>query len=117
MDRSAAQQTSVSSLFAYLVTQQVMSTTQMQKGFQRLIEALPDLKLDVPAAATILDTFIQKAKADKCLPADFEIPTPPSTTQNGSAAAAAAATPPAAPQPDSEECSRLLAVGAQALKK
>ena len=48
----------------------LLSAHQAQIGFKRLRDALPDLTLDVPNAAQILDQFEVRARADKVIPAD-----------------------------------------------
>jgi len=115
MDGGVARQRSVSSLLAYLVNQQIMSVAQVKKGFDRLIEVLRDLTLDVPAAPRILQTFIRKAIADKCLPADFhsnaDAPKAPKSPAKPIPAKVAIPS-----QPGDSEMNRLLAIGARALK-
>jgi programmed cell death protein 4 len=58
----------------------------MQKGFARLVDALPDVLLDVPEALELLSLFVARAVVDDILP-------PSSITKwcPGSPAAAAAA--------------------------
>ena len=47
---------------------QVISPEQMQKGFARLVDALPDVLLDVPDALELLSLFIARAVVDDILP-------------------------------------------------
>lgn len=47
----------MAALFNFLVQNSIVSEFQVAKGVQRLRKILPDLKLDVPAAPTMLDEF------------------------------------------------------------
>ncbi|OQR94623.1 programmed cell death protein [Achlya hypogyna] len=59
------------SLFAFLVSQDIVSTLQVLKGFERVKLALPDIKLDVPAAEGLFATVVTRSKSDGILPASF----------------------------------------------
>jgi len=47
----------MAALFKFLVQNSIVSEFQVAKGVQRLEKILPDLKLDVPAAPSMLDEF------------------------------------------------------------
>jgi programmed cell death protein 4 len=47
----------ISALFNFLVKNQIISENQVSKGVHRLHQSLEDLKLDVPAAPTLLGEF------------------------------------------------------------
>ncbi|XP_015786262.1 programmed cell death protein 4 [Tetranychus urticae] len=42
-----------------------------ERGFEVLLQSLPDLILDTPQAATVLGNFIARAVADDCIPPKF----------------------------------------------
>ncbi|CAM9519282.1 unnamed protein product [Chrysoparadoxa australica] len=71
IDKSDEDRTATSSLLAYLSAQEVVSATQMKKGFERLYVLMPDLVLDTPAALELLNKFVAQAKTDGCLPASY----------------------------------------------
>jgi len=71
MDKAEHDRAAMSSLLAYLVTTEVVSEAQVVKGFYRLYERIDDISLDVPNASFLLNQFVEKAKADGCLPKDF----------------------------------------------
>ena len=50
---------------------QVISPTQMAKGFQRVLDSVADLRLDVPEAPQQIAAFIARAVADDILPPEF----------------------------------------------
>lgn len=49
----------------------VLTTSDIQKGFKRLFEAAGDLELDTPNARTLLATFLARAVVDEILPPSF----------------------------------------------
>lgn len=49
----------------------VITAKDIEKGFEILLENLPDLTLDTPEAPTILGNFLARAVADDCLPPKF----------------------------------------------
>ena len=49
----------------------LISTNQMIRGFLRVAEALPDLVLDIPDAASRLAAIIEDAKEKEVLPNVF----------------------------------------------
>ncbi|EQC41902.1 hypothetical protein SDRG_00757 [Saprolegnia diclina VS20] len=61
----------MSSLLAFLVSQDVVSSIQILKGFERVKLALPDIKLDVPAAEGLFTTIVGRATSDGILPSTF----------------------------------------------
>jgi len=71
MDRKITQQESVSDLFHFLYKHELVSDTQFRIGFERLFEALPDLKLDVPAAEGLFKAFVTRGKEDGYLAPNF----------------------------------------------
>jgi len=91
MDRTTVQQRRVSKLFEHLVQQEVITKMQLQMGFERLVQVLPDMTLDVPAAAGILQAFIADAIGSKLLPEDFATTAPSAPVSSPSKAVAAAA--------------------------
>ena len=72
MDKTVDQRSSMSALLAYLVERDQLTRYQAIKGFNRLHFLLPDLQLDTPAAAAILEEFVAKAKEDSVLPVEFQ---------------------------------------------
>ena len=72
LDLSQAEQEQMSGLLAELRAAEMLSITQAQKGFSRLFQALPDLKLDTPSAGTVLAGFVARAKAAGVLPASYD---------------------------------------------
>jgi programmed cell death protein 4 len=59
----------MAALFSFLVKNSIMSEYQVAKGISRLRKLVPDLKLDVPAAAAMLKEFEEMAREGGCLPA------------------------------------------------
>lgn len=59
----------VSELFAYLLTDGVVSPDGFEAGFKRLEEALPDLTLDVPSAPSRMAAITAAAVAAGCIAA------------------------------------------------
>ena len=64
-----AQCAMVSDLFAYLLTDGVVSADGFEAGFKRLEEALPDLTLDVPNAPLRMAAITAAAVAAGCIAA------------------------------------------------
>ncbi|CAM9340282.1 unnamed protein product [Ascophyllum nodosum] len=77
LDGTDDDRTAMSSLLAYLNSNEIISDGQILKGFNRLYEILPDLVLDTPSAPSLVDMFAKQAKADGCLPPDYKPPSPP----------------------------------------
>mmetsp|Transcript_10907 Transcript_10907/g.14210 ORF Transcript_10907/g.14210 Transcript_10907/m.14210 type:complete len:410 (+) Transcript_10907:422-1651(+) len=67
LDKKDKEKAMMSSLLAELYSREVISQQQFHLGFQRLFEALPDLELDTPGAAKIIDIFVNQALKDGCL--------------------------------------------------
>jgi len=58
-------------LLKYLVDTGLISQNQLVQGFRCCVDSLSDIKLDVPSADALLNQFIQQAKSEGWLPADF----------------------------------------------
>jgi len=58
----------MAALFAFLVTNAIVSEFQVAKGLRKLKKILEDLKLDVPEAPTMLEDFENLAMKRGCLP-------------------------------------------------
>lgn len=67
LDCREREQAMMSSLLAELSSREIVSEKQMEIGFRRLFQALPDLELDAPGAAKILDVFLHQAVQDGCI--------------------------------------------------
>jgi programmed cell death protein 4 len=78
LDKEVESQVSVSKLFAHLSSINLLSSTQALKGFNRVLEILPDISLDAPHAKSIVDGFVQRAKEDGILPKEFGLAAPSS---------------------------------------
>ncbi|CAK4068653.1 unnamed protein product [Aphanomyces euteiches] len=59
------------SLLAFLVSQEIVSSAQLRKGFDKVALVLPDLELDVPGARKLLAALVDRAKSDGILPQDY----------------------------------------------
>lgn len=66
-DAASSSLDAIAALFSFLVKNAIVSEHQVGKGISRLHKALPDLKLDVPAAPAMLDEFEKMAKEGGCL--------------------------------------------------
>lgn len=62
----------MSSLLAYLVTQEVVSSEQLVKGFEKFKLVLPDVALDIPNAAALFQTIVARGISDGILPKGFD---------------------------------------------
>ena len=71
LDKQQMDQNSMSSLLAYLVERDLLTKQQAVKGFTRLHDLLPDLKLDAPNAPTVLAYLTNQAVGDGVLPENF----------------------------------------------
>jgi len=58
----------MSALFSFLVKNAIVSEYQVAKGNSRLNKLVPDLSLDIPAAADLLSEYESMAKEMGCLP-------------------------------------------------
>jgi programmed cell death protein 4 len=56
----------MAALFGFLVSNAIVSDTEITKGIDRLHKILPDLTLDVPEAPTLLLSFEKMAKEQGC---------------------------------------------------
>lgn len=57
----------MAALFGFLVRNLIISEYQVKKGVDRLLQRLPDLSLDVPAAPELLSVFQEFAVEKGCL--------------------------------------------------
>jgi programmed cell death protein 4 len=73
----AADVDAMAHLFKFLHSNDVLSTTQLKKGFDRCYSLLDDLKLDNPAAPDFLKAFVEAAMKDKCLEEGYTPPQAP----------------------------------------
>jgi len=67
LDKDGATRASMAALLKDLHTQEVVSTEQLQNGFDRIMQQLPDLSLDTPNAKTIVEQFTIQAVKDGIL--------------------------------------------------
>jgi len=67
LDKTPEKQLQVSSLFKHWVTIGLLSPVQAAKGFDKVEHIIGDLVLDVPAAASLVEGFRQRAIVDKVL--------------------------------------------------
>ncbi|XP_017473472.1 PREDICTED: programmed cell death protein 4 [Rhagoletis zephyria] len=70
MDHKDSQREMTSVLISDLYGR-VITAKDIEKGFEILLDNLPDLTLDTPEAPTILGNFLARAVADDCLPPKF----------------------------------------------
>lgn len=63
----------MASLFGYLVTQDIVSKSQISKGFEKFQLTLDDVVLDIPAARALFQTIAKRAINDGILSRDFNI--------------------------------------------
>lgn len=73
LDKPSEKQLQISKLLTHLNKEELLSIAQAEMGFQRLHTALPDLTLDSPNAAAVLQEFKKRAVQDGVLPATFII--------------------------------------------
>lgn len=73
LDKPEDQRQAISSLFAFLVAEEVLSVQQCVMGFKRVHEGLSDLVLDTPIAPVLIAEFEARAKQDGILPVDFSV--------------------------------------------
>lgn len=67
MERKASNREMISVLISDLYGQ-VLQMSEIEQGFDELLELLPDLILDTPNADIVLGNFIARAIADDCVP-------------------------------------------------
>jgi len=70
MERKASHREMTSVLISDLYGR-VLCEEDIERGFDILLNSLPDLVLDTPTAPTILGNFIARAIADDCIPPKF----------------------------------------------
>lgn len=70
MDRKPSQRELTSVLISDLYPE-VLTNRDIARGFDELLQNLPDIVLDTPDAPVILGNFIARAVADDCLPPKF----------------------------------------------
>jgi programmed cell death protein 4 len=70
MERKASHREMTSVLISDLYGR-VLYEEHIERGFDILLNSLPDLVLDTPTAPTILGNFIARAVADDCIPPKF----------------------------------------------
>ncbi|XP_004524871.1 programmed cell death protein 4 [Ceratitis capitata] len=70
MDHKDSQREMTSVLISDLYGR-VITAKDIERGFEILLDNLPDLTLDTPDAPTILGNFLARAVADDCLPPKF----------------------------------------------
>jgi hypothetical protein len=74
MDKPTSDQECMSALLQQLSAEQLLSSQQAEKGFNRLHRLLPDLALDSPSAVRVVENFTLRAKRDGVLPAAYSAP-------------------------------------------
>ncbi|KAI9909668.1 hypothetical protein PsorP6_014660 [Peronosclerospora sorghi] len=62
----------MASLLAYLVSNEVVSTGQLVKGFERFKLVQDDVALDIPNAAALFQDIVTRCVSDGILPKDFD---------------------------------------------
>lgn len=67
VERKQREQAMVSVLLKLLVKSEVVSTKQLQIGFQRLYKEMEDIKLDNPNGHQVIDIFSEQSIKDGCL--------------------------------------------------
>ncbi|CAG2104496.1 unnamed protein product, partial [Medioppia subpectinata] len=70
MERKASNREMTSVLISDLYGR-VLHEEDIERGFDILLNSLPDLVLDTPNASTVLGNFIARAVADDCIPPKF----------------------------------------------
>lgn len=67
MEKKGAQRELTSALLSDLYGERVVTEQDFELGYQALMNALPDLKLDTPDASVVLGQFMARSVADDCL--------------------------------------------------
>ncbi|TMW59276.1 hypothetical protein Poli38472_004345 [Pythium oligandrum] len=62
----------MSSLLAYLVSQEIVSGEQLRKGLEKFKLVLDDVVLDIPNAGDLFQGIVARAKSDGIVPSDFD---------------------------------------------
>lgn len=68
LDRRAHERELCSKLFAASVPAKLLSTADVQRGFERLFESLDDLIIDAPLAPRVVSDFVVRCVVDEALP-------------------------------------------------
>jgi programmed cell death protein 4 len=71
LDKSEENQIAMSKLLAAWSSINLLSVQQAEKGFNRLFKSISDIVLDVPNARSVLMAFLERAKADNVVSAEF----------------------------------------------
>eukprot|EP00041_Stephanoeca_diplocostata_P018448 m.386554 g.386554 ORF g.386554 m.386554 type:complete len:486 (-) comp21016_c0_seq1:130-1587(-) len=71
IDRDSAERELASRLLLRLVLTKTLNMSDVQEGFDRLLNAIPDVTLDTPDADQILGKFFARAVADEILAPSF----------------------------------------------
>jgi programmed cell death protein 4 len=71
-DSGEATGVAMSSLLAYLVAQEIVSSDQLRKGFERFKMVLSDVALDIPNASALFKSIVARAVSDGILPTNFD---------------------------------------------
>ncbi|CAM9461756.1 unnamed protein product [Heterosigma akashiwo] len=67
LDKTEDDQVAMSLLLKHLHSNEMISSQQVTKGFERVHEVIADLVLDTPNAADIIGKFEERAKADEIM--------------------------------------------------
>ena len=73
LDKSEEEEVMISTLFAYLCSEEVTSHAMILQGFQRVKDSLSDIALDTPFAPKKFEGFVDRAKKDRILPENFMV--------------------------------------------
>jgi len=71
LDKGEEDRLKISALFNHLFKEEVVSTEQFKKGFDRIFSMVPELVLDIPLALKFLDEFTSRAKEFGILEEDY----------------------------------------------
>ena len=76
LDKQEKEQTLMCSLFQHLTERDLLTKLQATKGFHRLHDLLPDLRLDAPDAPTVLAFMTNQAITDGVIAESFRVGPP-----------------------------------------
>ena len=71
IDKTPDDRLAIHNLLCHFRREDIISASQMTMGYQLVRERLPDIVLDTPAARTLFDEFVSRAKADDLISRDF----------------------------------------------
>ena len=71
MDRNARGCEAASLLLSFLHGRNILTTNEVGKGIERLLEVIDDYSIDVPNASRILSQFVARLVVDELLPPVF----------------------------------------------